>query len=137
MPKIYPPHGYSPVDEPTVVTLVGSTRFKDVFAEAMLKETLEGHIVLTIGCDMRTDQEIFGNLAEEERERVKNDLDVLHLHKIDISDEILVLNVGGYVGESTTREIWHAIQMGKSIRWWEPGSAVAILTRIGADIQRT
>ena len=48
-------------------------------------------------------------------------LDRLHLAKIDLADEILVVNVGGYVGESTAREIEHARKHGKTIRWLEDG----------------
>jgi hypothetical protein len=51
----------------------------------------------------------------------KERLDILHLFKIDEADEILVLNVGGYVGQSTQREIEYARRLGKPIRWLEPG----------------
>jgi len=105
--------------KPTVVTLCGSTRFKDKFVEHMLKETLAGKIVLTIGCDLRTDTELLGHLESEELLKVKAHLDRLHLYKIDMSDEILVLNVGGYIGESTRNEIEHAKIRGKRIRYIE------------------
>lgn len=104
---------------PTVVTLCGSTRFGAAFAKAMLEETLAGKIVLSIGCNMRSDDEIFGHLSDDEKGVIKARLDELHLRKIDMSDEILVLNVDGYVGESTARELEYAIVHGKRIRWLE------------------
>lgn len=104
---------------PTVVCLCGSTRFKDEFANANLRETLAGRIVLSIGCDARSDDEIFSSMTPEEFERTKAALDKLHKHKIDLSDEILVLNVGGYIGKSTRSEILHAFKNAKQIRWLE------------------
>jgi hypothetical protein len=104
---------------PIVVCLCGSTRFSAAFREANLRETLDGKIVLSIGCDMRSDQDIFGHLSADELMRVKARLDELHLRKIDLADEILVLNVGGYVGESTSREIAYAQAIGKSVRYLE------------------
>jgi len=104
------------VREPRVVCLCGSNRFGEAFREANLVETLAGRIVLTIGCNLRSDCELVA-LSETERARVKADLDELHLRKIDLADEILVLNVGGYVGSSTSREIEYARAAGKAIRW--------------------
>ncbi len=107
-------------DRPTVVCLCGSTRFGDAFRRANLEETLAGRIVLTIGCDMRSDDEIFGKMTAEEQAHTKDALDELHLRKIDLADEILVLNIGGYTGESTQREIAYARMHQKRIRWLEP-----------------
>ena len=106
--------------KPIVVTLCGSTKFKDAFTKAQLDETLEGKIVLTIGCNMRSDSEIFEGYSPEQLRIVKARLDILHLHKIAISDEILVLNVGGYIGESTEREIVYADSIGVKIHYLEP-----------------
>lgn len=106
--------------KPIIVTLCGSTKFKDAFTEWQLRETLEGKIVLTIGCNMKSDTEIFEGYSPEQLRMVKARLDILHLHKIAISDEILVLNVGGYVGESTEREIVYADSVGVKIRYLEP-----------------
>jgi hypothetical protein len=102
------------------VCLCGSTRFGEAFRKANLSETLAGRIVLTVGCDMRSDSELFADLGEDERAQVKAGLDKLHLRKIDLADEILVLNVGGYVGLSTAREIEYAHGTGKTVRWLEP-----------------
>ncbi len=104
-----------------IVCLCGSTRFSDAFRKANLKETLAGKIVLSIGCDMRTDDEIFGHLPEDELERIKKELDELHFRKIELADEVLILNVGGYIGYSTGRELAHARKLGKKIRFLEGG----------------
>jgi len=104
---------------PTIVCLCGSTRFSDAFREAQLRETLDGRIVLTIGCNMKSDIKIFGKLTLEAQEAIKQRLDKLHLRKIDLADEILVLNVGGYIGDSTRAEILYAKSQGKKIRYLE------------------
>ena len=102
---------------PVIVCLCGSTRFGDAFREANLRETLAGKIVLSIGCNLRTDKEVFGHLSEDELARIKTQLDELHLRKIDLADEVLILNVGGYIGESTQRELDYAKSRGKTIRF--------------------
>ena len=106
--------------KPKIVCLCGSTRFKDQFTEWQLRETLDGKIVLTIGCNMKSDTEIFGRLSPAELRLTKARLDILHFHKIALSDEILVLNVGGYIGESTEREIVYAESIGVDVRYLEP-----------------
>ncbi len=100
---------------PRIVCLCGSTRFIEAFHEANLRETLAGHIVLSIGCDTKSDADLAlaGELTQTDTER----LDLLHLFKIGLADEILVLNVGGYIGESTRREIEYAHLLGKPIRF--------------------
>lgn len=98
---------------PLIVCLCGSTRFSDAFREANLRETLAGRIVLSIGCDFKSDQGL--DLTEADKAR----LDELHLRKIDLADEILVLNVGGYIGESTRREIDYAMRIGRRVRYLE------------------
>lgn len=107
------------MNKPKIVTLCGSTRFSEAYQKAQLEETLAGRIVLTIGCNMRTDKDIFEDMPEPELRRTKARLDILHLRKIDISDEILVLNVGGYIGESTEREIEYAQSIGLKVRYLE------------------
>lgn len=105
--------------KPTIVCLCGSTRFSEAFHEANLRETLAGRIVLSIGCDFKSDTDLL--LAGELTEQDKTRLDELHLRKIDLADEVLILNVGGYVGQSTRREIDYALMNGKHIRWLESG----------------
>lgn len=116
---------------PLVVCLCGSTRFGEAFRKAMLEETLAGNIVLTIGCNMHSDDEIFSHLPEHEKAAIKARLDELHLRKIDLSDEILVLNVAGYVGESTSREIAYARDHNKPVRWLESDSPTPRCTQAG------
>lgn len=109
---------------PTIVCLCGSTRFSEAYQKANLLETLEGKIVLTIGCDMRSDSLIFRDHGEEALKEIKAKLDELHLRKIDLADEILVLNVGGYIGESTYREIEYARKQRKAIRYLEEDETI-------------
>lgn len=104
---------------PVVVVLCGSTRFSEAFQQASLMETIAGKIVLTIGCDMRSDDELFVNMSGDELVALKERLDELHLRKIDMADEVLILNVGNYIGQSTARELLYAQQQGKLIRYLE------------------
>lgn len=104
----------TPIPFPTIVCLCGSGRFRAAFAHAEFTETLAGKIVLTIGCNTKD------VARSSELQHHKPMLDVLHLRKIDLADEILVLNVTGYIGESTRREIDYAKQQGKRIRYLEP-----------------
>lgn len=96
-----------------VVTLCGSTRFKDKFFEIQKKLTLEGYIVISVG--------LFGHSGDDEvwTDGVKEMLDRMHLSKIDMADEIFVINVDGYVGESTKREITYAKSKGKTVNYLE------------------
>lgn len=105
---------------PRIVCLCGSTRFMEAFRQANLRETLAGHIVLTVGCDTKSDTDLLatGELTPE----LKAQLDELHRRKIDLADEILVLNVGGYIGESTRSEIRYATIIGKHVAYLEGGS---------------
>lgn len=104
------------MNRPTIVCLCGSTRFGKAFADANLRETLAGRIVLTIGCNMR-DDDLFALIDPEEVRRIKIDLDALHKRKIELADEILVLNVNDYIGESTRGEVEHARRLNKRVRW--------------------
>lgn len=106
---------------PRIVCLCGSTRFWREFQRASLSLTVEGAIVLSIGAATNTDDEHFGNLPQEEYDRIKLALDDLHLKKIELADEVLILNVGGYVGPSTLRELSHARTLGKPITFLEEG----------------
>jgi hypothetical protein len=103
-----------------IVCLCGSTRFSKEFQEANLRETLAGRIVLTIGCDMKSDQALFAGKSEKELETIKENLDALHRSKIELAWNVLILNVDGYIGESTRREIEWAYECRKNVRWFEP-----------------
>jgi hypothetical protein len=100
------------MEKPIIVTLCGSTKFKQAYIDANYRETMAGKIVLTCGLFNHADELA---LTKEE----KRMLDELHKRKIDISHEILVLNVGRYIGESTRSEIDYAHLKGKSIRYLE------------------
>jgi len=104
---------------PRIVCLCGSTRFSEAYQQANFTETLAGNIVLTIGCDMRT-AGLYWQKSQEEIDSIKAQLDELHKRKIELADEILVLNVGGYIGDSTRSEIEHARKYHKTIRYLEP-----------------
>lgn len=96
-----------------VVTLCGSTKFKEQFIKAQKRLTLEGYIVISVG--------LFGHSGDMEvwTEGTKAMLDDMHMRKIDMADEIFVINVGGYIGESTRREIDYAASKGMTIRYLE------------------
>ena len=96
-----------------VITLCGSTRFKDAFIEAQKHLTLEGNIVISVG--------LFGHSGDNEdwTEGTKEMLDDMHLRKIDMADEVYVINVGGYIGSSTKAEIRYAMATGKQVRYLE------------------
>lgn len=98
----------------TIVYLCGSTKFHKAFEEANLRETSAGKIVLS-GCMTQFDE----NLKELITPEMKAKLDELHRLKIDLADEVLILNVDGYVDESTCRKLVYAQKAGKKLRFWE------------------
>lgn len=100
-----------------VVTLCGSTRFKDEYLAVQKRLTLEGNIVISVG--------LFGHSGDDEvwTEGTKVMLDDMHKRKIDMADEIFVINVGGYIGESTRSEIDYALANGKAVKYLEIGRA--------------
>ena len=96
-----------------IITLCGSTRFKDEFLDTQKRLTLEGNIVISVG--------LFGHSGDDKgwTEQTKPMLDDMHLRKIDLADEIFVINRGGYIGSSTRNEIDYAQETGKTIRYLE------------------
>ncbi len=109
-------------ERPKIVCLCGSTRFWKTFQDASLKETLNGKIVLSIGSAKSADgdDKSFGGYSPiNEFDEIKKRLDELHKRKIDLADEVLILNVYGYLGESTLSELEYARDHGKQIRWFE------------------
>ena len=97
-----------------VVTLCGSTKFKDYFIEMQKLLTLDGFIVISVG--------LFGHSGDDEvwTEGTKEMLDDMHKRKIDMADEIFVINVDGYIGESTKSEIEYAVKTGKGVAYLHP-----------------
>ncbi|MDO4415900.1 MAG: hypothetical protein Q4C20_12575 [Erysipelotrichaceae bacterium] len=103
-----------------IITLCGSTRFKDEFMEVNKELTLKGNIVISVGLFGHSgDQEVWENMDEGTLTRTKEMLDDMHKRKIDLADEIFVINVGGYIGESTKSEIAYALQTGKKVNYLE------------------
>ncbi len=105
--------------KPRVVCLCGSTRFFPQFQEANFAETMAGNIVLSVGFYPHAVGEMHGEGVGITPDQ-KQGLDELHLRKIDLADEVLILNVGGYIGESTARELAYAYERGKAVRFLQP-----------------
>jgi hypothetical protein len=104
---------------PTVVTICGSTRFWAQMAEANFEETAAGRIVLAPGVNMKESHPLWAD--PDQAEALKQRLDALHLTKILLSDEVLVVSdASGYIGESTRREIAYAKSLGRPVRYWTP-----------------
>ena len=102
-------------ERPEIVCLCGSTRFFKTFDEQNFRLTLDGKIVLSIGCNTKSDEGLMLTAVDKAR------LDELHKRKIDLADSILVLNVGGYIGDSTRSEIEYARAHGKPVEFLERG----------------
>lgn len=104
----------SPYPDRTVITLCGSTRFKAEFMEANQRLTMAGNVVISLG--------VFGDADLPDYEtagdpHLKDMLDDIHFQKIRMSDVVYVVDVGGYVGESTQQEIAYAQSLGKPVRY--------------------
>ena len=103
-----------------VVTLCGSTRFKDEFMKAQKDLTLKGYIVISVGLFGHSgDQEVWENMDEGTLTKTKEMLDDMHKRKIDMAEEIFAINVGGYIGDSTKSEIAYATNTGKTVNYLE------------------
>ena len=103
-----------------VITLCGSTRFKDAFMEVQKQLTLDGNIVISVGLFGHSgDNEVWEGMDEDTLTKTKLMLDDMHKRKIDMSDGIYVINVGGYIGDSTRSEIEYAKRTGKDIQYLE------------------
>ena len=103
-----------------VITLCGSTRFKDEFIETQKRLTLQGYIVLSVGLFGHSgDEEVWENMDEGTLTKTKEMRDDMHKHKIDMADEIYVINVGDYIGDSTKSEIEYAKARGIKVKYHE------------------
>ena len=103
-----------------VITLCGSTRFKEQFLTVQKQLTLEGNIVISVGLFGHSgDHEVWENMDEGTLTKTKEMLDDMHKAKIDMADEIFVINVGGYIGDSTKSEIEYAKLHGKKVVFLE------------------
>jgi hypothetical protein len=106
-------------DRPEIVCLCGSTRFYDAFQKANYDLTMAGKIVLSVGFYPHAQAE-HGHgegVGHDSLEKIK--LDQLHKRKIELADRVFVLNVGGYIGDSTRSEIEHAQETGRPISYLE------------------
>ena len=103
-------------DRPEIVCICGSTRFVDEMRAANRELTFAGVIVVAPGVFLRAEDHQDALLTNEQ----KAALDALHLRKIDLADRVLVVNPGGYIGESTSREIAYAHATGKPISFTDP-----------------
>jgi len=101
-------------ERPDIVCLCGSTKFKQEFIKANFEFTMKGYIVLTVGWFSHADGKTYTPTKRE-----KQKLDELHCAKIDLADEVYILNIDNYIGESTAREIYHAVYTGKEIYYKE------------------
>ncbi|NKQ27061.1 hypothetical protein [Streptomyces galbus] len=120
------PQGLTPDDKlagakrelglPRIVAICGSTRFMVEMAEADLRETAAGRIVVKPGCDLKSPHELWSDPAGAEA--LKARLDRLHRAKIRLADEVLV--VGHYIGDSTRAEIAYARSLGRPVRFTHP-----------------
>lgn len=109
----YIERGKNMVGKYNVITLCGSTKFKEDFIREQKRLTLEGNIVISVG--------LFGHSGDDEvwTDNVKEMLDDMHKRKIDMADEIFVINKGGYIGSSTKSEIEYATKTGKKVNYME------------------
>lgn len=103
-----------------VITLCGSSRFKDDFIRVQKRLSLVGNIVLLpVFFSQTCDEDIWENMDEDAvHEKIKM-LGDMHKRKIDMADEIFVINIGGYIGEATKSEIEYAIKTGKKVNYLE------------------
>lgn len=109
------------VDRPRIVCLCGSTRFYDAFQQANYDLTMRGEIVLSVGFypHAKAEHGHGEGVGHDSVEKVA--LDELHKRKIDLADYVYVLNVGGYIGESTRSEIEYALAHGVPVKYLERG----------------
>jgi len=107
---------------PEIVVLCGSTRFYEAFQQANYDFTMAGKIVLSVGFYPHSKAKCGHGegLGHDSAEKVA--LDELHKRKIDLADSVFVLNVDGYIGDSTRSEIAHAEAIGRPIAYLEPTS---------------
>ena len=102
-----------------VITLCGSTRFKKEFELVQKELTLDGYVVISVGLFGHSgDEEVWEGKTDGEITETKKMLDDMHRQKIDMADEIYVIDVDGYIGSSTKGEIEYAQSAGKKIRYY-------------------
>lgn len=110
---------------PTIVCICGSTRFMTEMAEADVRETAAGRIVVKPGCNLKDPHQLWD--TAEKAEALKEMLDPLHKAKIRLASEVLV--VGDYIGDSTRSEIAYARSLGIPVRFTHPEVDPALAAR--------
>lgn len=105
------------IKRPTIVCICGSTRFIDTWNYHRKRLTEAGEIVLAIEVVTTQAPTEDPQLVDPE---LKLRLDELHKRKIDLADYVFVLNVGGYIGESTRSEIEYARAHRKPVKYLQP-----------------
>ncbi len=105
--------------KPLGVCFSGSTRFLDVMAVKRWEMERDWGAI-TLGCHLLPDSYGAAPDHQAEVEGCAEHMDELHCRKIDMSDELYVINVGGYIGEATRREIDYALSLGKPVQYLEP-----------------
>jgi hypothetical protein len=113
------PEYFGAYKRPKIVCLCGSTRFYEEFQRQNYLETMAGNIVLSVGHYPHSSEQVHGeNIGITPEQKIA--LDELHKRKIDLADEVLILNVGGYIGDSTESERQYALWTNKKVRYLEP-----------------
>ncbi|MEH7300912.1 hypothetical protein [Neobacillus drentensis] len=101
-----------------VITLCGSTKFKEQFEKANAYLTLQGNVVISLGFFEQSE----GIEITKEQEEL---FATIHFRKIDLADEIFIIDVNGYIGSSTRKEIDYASNAGKPVRYYSQSELVA------------
>jgi hypothetical protein len=109
------------IENTKIITLCGSVKFWDEYRKWNAILTLRGYVVLSCGLSLKSGYDDIIASFPRPLEEIKKNLDYIHLRKIDLSDGIFVLNVGGYIGESTRNEINYALSKGKTVEYLENG----------------
>ena len=122
---------------PSIVCLCGSTRFMPYFFEAGYQFTLAGEIVVSIAVCKHSEASADGaHGAEALGPDVVRRLDDLHFRKIDLADRVFILNVGGYIGESTCSELAYAMASLKPVTYLEPELGVKFILDNRKELDR-
>lgn len=120
-----------------VVTLCGSTRFKNEFMQVQKELTLKGYIVISVGLFGHSgDTEVWENMEENSMTKTKFMLDDMHKEKIRMAESIYVVNPGGYIGRSTWSEICYAKMTRKRIEFMYPIDEALIESKMKERFQK-
>lgn len=102
-----------------ILTLCGPTKFYETFDRVMLELTLAGWGVFTLGSHRGADTNLDPKVDAHQTQ-----LDALHKDKIEVSQAVVVINVGGYIGDHTKGEVAHARGLGKEVYWYDLKAAM-------------